>query len=138
MSISPRSVSSEPEFLEYFPWTSRDDKKLVQAYVMVHDTVDHTTLEFLNNLTEAFNITLNVNSDYEDIRSSTELDERWGEIKRDVNLFCRIYTTIDNECPGDSEEQVLLKAKDLFGTLNEGRLFDLEDTWNILKDLPFF
>ena len=137
MSFSSQSGCSSPLIVdEDSQWTTKDDRRLVAAYVSIHKAVvEHIEPLFGNKLHEAFHSTV---EDPEDVRPYKELTDRWASIKKDVTTFNQVYKTIRTQFPHESEAVHLTKANDLFKTLNEGKMFDLEDAWNILKDLPAF
>ena len=136
MSFSSQSGCSSPPFIDdESQWTTKDDRRLVAAYVSMHKTVaEHIEPLFGNKLHEAFHSTV---EDPEDVRPYKELTERWAAIKKDVTIFNQIYKTIRTQFPHESKVVHLTKSNELFKTLNEGKMFDLEDAWNILNRSGF-
>ena len=71
-------------------------------------------------------------------RTKIDVKLKMLQVKRHVKHFHRIHSEIENARPDDDEQIILLAALKLFRLESNGREFVHVDSWNVMKNLPYF
>jgi hypothetical protein len=119
----------------YIIWSEEERIDLIKAYISVFEELcglNHPRL--WGHFTAVFNRTVRVNNN----RDQLDVAAKWYEIKMEVVFFNDIYTNTEASRPNDSEDVLLEAAKESYQCLTNNGVFEHEECWKLMKDLPYF